>query len=293
MRENLSNCPVCASTVFEPVIRTEDYSTSKESFGIVQCTACTHMFTNDRIVEKEIGPYYDNPDYISHTDDQKGLFAKVYQTLRKVNLRRKTSYVADFAASGRVLDYGCGTGQFLEALQAANYAVEGVEINPAAREKAARFGKVSSDISGVGADLDVITMWHVMEHVYNLHGLVEAFKQRLKKGGALIIAVPNPESPDAAHYGKYWAAWDVPIHVHHFTKKSMVQFLGKHDFKLHDIVPMDMDAYYISLLSEQYKTDASKKTAKHWLSAVNQGFKSNSKAGKENTSSLIYRFILE
>ncbi|MGB1183517.1 MAG: class I SAM-dependent methyltransferase [Schleiferiaceae bacterium] len=251
------------------------------------------MFTNERIVEEQIGPYYDNPDYISHTDDQKGLFSKVYQTLRQVNLRRKLSYVADFTTTGRVLDYGCGTGQFLEALQLANHEASGVEINSSAREKAARFGAVSEDISGVGGDLDVITMWHVMEHVYDLHGLVQEFKNRLKKGGALIIAVPNPESPDAAHYGEHWAAWDVPIHAHHFTKKSMQSFLSAHDFKLHDIIPMDMDAYYISLLSEQYKDGASKKSLKHWLNAVNQGFKSNSKAGKENTSSLIYRFILE
>ena len=293
MRENLSKCPVCNATAFNTVVDTVDYSTSKENFSVVQCTSCSHMFTNDRIVEKEIGPYYDNPDYISHTDDQKGLFAKVYQTLRKVNLRRKCSYVAQFVTKGRVLDYGCGTGQFLEALTLEGHDAQGVEINAAARDKASRFGRVSESIKEVEGDLDVITMWHVMEHVYDLHDLVEAFKKRLKKGGALIVAVPNPESPDAKHYGKYWAAWDVPIHVHHFTKNSMVQFLGSHDFKLHDIIPMDMDAYYISLLSEQYKSGASKKSPKHWLSAVYQGFKSNNKAGNQNTSSLVYRFILE
>lgn len=292
MRENLSNCPVCASEEFESVVSTVDYSTSKEEFDVVQCSKCTHMFTQNRIVEEKIGPYYDNPDYISHTDDQKGLFATVYQQLRKINLRRKLSYVNHYTKSGKILDYGCGTGQFLQTLQENGHNAVGVEINDSAREKASKYGDVSSSIASVEDGLDVITMWHVMEHVYDMHALVEEFKKRLKESGSVIIAVPNPESPDAKYYGKYWAAWDVPIHVHHFTKQSMAKFMGAHGFRLDDVIPMDMDAYYIALLSEQYISGASKKSLSNWLNAVYQGFTSNRKAGKQNTSSLIYRFTL-
>ena len=253
MKEKVITCPVCGGNQYNNVVSTVDYSTTKESFDVVQCSACTHLYTSPRIIETNIAPYYDNPNYISHTNDQATFFSKVYQQLRKLNLSRKTSYVTSVTPrESRVLDYGCGTGQFLEAL----------------------------------------SMWHVMEHVYDPKTLLNEFKSRLNPGGHILIAVPNPESHDAKHYGKHWAAWDVPIHVHHFTKQSMVKMMEDAGFQHLSITPMNMDSYYISLLSEQYKSASESKSIKNWLNAVLQGFKSNYKAKKENTSSLIYTFKL-
>ena len=293
MKEKVITCPVCGDNQYMNVVSTVDYSTTKESFDIAQCVACTHLYTNPRIKEAHIAPYYDNPNYISHTDDQATFFSKVYQRLRRLNLSRKTSYVSSVSpGDSRVLDYGCGTGQFLEALRGKNFKPEGVEINPAAREKASKFGKVHDSIETVKPGVQTISMWHVMEHVYDPKTLLNEFKSRLNPGGHILIAVPNPESHDAKHYGKHWAAWDVPIHVHHFTKQSMVKMMEDAGFQHLSITPMNMDSYYISLLSEQYKSASESKSTKNWLNAVLQGFKSNYKAKKDNTSSLIYTFKL-
>ena len=178
MREELKHCPVCEATSFEEAVSTVDYSTSKEEFTVQKCTECSHLFTSPRVVEAEIGPYYDNPNYISHTNENKSLFGQVYQVLRGVNLRRKLSYVnAVFTGQGTVLDYGCGTGQFLETLVQSGKNAVGVEINDNARAAAQSFGSVSASIEGVEKGVEVITMWHVLEHIYDLNGLLSTSKK--------------------------------------------------------------------------------------------------------------------
>ena len=289
MIERINNCPVCGETDSELTVNTVDYSTSKERFDIQNCVKCGHLYTNPRITEDSIGPYYDNPDYISHTNENKGLFGRTYQFLRGINLRRKISYVEQvFSGKGTVLDYGCGTGQFLEALVASGKKSLGVEINENARKAAERFGSVYSSINEVDEGVEVITMWHVLEHVYDIHGLLSEFKKRMLKGGHLIVAVPNPESYDAQYYNEFWAAWDVPIHVHHYTENSIKTLMGQHGFSLEKVIPMKLDSYYISLLSEQYKSKTKKRSLRYWFKGAYVGALSNLKAKNTNTSSKIY-----
>lgn len=290
MREELTHCPACLGNDVSFKQKVKDHSTSKEDFDIWSCDHCSHLFTNPRIDEASVGPYYDNPDYISHTDDDTSVFAKVYQFLRGVNLNWKYGYVAKYASGKSLLDYGCGTGQFLETMSSKGYKVQGVEINEGARAKSSKFGSVYSSINEVKGEVDAITMWHVLEHVYNLDALLQAFTTKMSAQATLIIAVPNPESHDAEHYGAHWAAWDVPIHVHHFTKNSMKTAVERNGFKLEQVLPMSLDSYYISLISEQYKSGTSTKNAGHWLKGLIRGTLSNLKGGKDNKSSLIYVF---
>lgn len=290
MREELTQCPACLENDISFKQSVKDYSTSNEVFDIWACGQCSHLFTNPRVREESVGPYYDNPDYISHTDDAASVFAKVYQFLREINLNWKHRHVKNYTEGKTLLDYGCGTGQFMEKMISKGYEVQGVEINEGARTKSSKFGSVYSSINEVKGEVDAITMWHVLEHVYNLDELLQSFKTKLRNNGTLIIAVPNPESHDAQHYGAHWAAWDIPIHVHHFTKKSMSAALERNGFQLQEVLPMSLDSYYISLISEQYKEGASTKRIVHWLKGVVQGTISNIKGGKDNKSSLIYVF---
>lgn len=268
----------------------QDAMVSKETFHIEVCGQCSHRFTNPRVEENEIGPYYDSPDYISHTNDDVSFFGKVYQSLRKVNLNRKQQLVQRTVNKDTfsLLDYGCGTGQFLEHMSLARHQVQGMEINEGARSQAQKFGKVYDQLQSIEGQYDVITMWHVMEHVYDLEELMQKFNQLLQSGGALIVAVPNCESPDARHYRSNWAAWDVPIHIHHFTKQSMSKVATRFGYELESIAPMKLDSYYISLLSEQFKANRSNRTIGDWLRGFWHGWLSNMTSGNQNTSSLIY-----
>jgi hypothetical protein len=105
----------------------------------------------------------------------------------------------------------------------------------------------------------------------------------LHEEGRIFVAVPNPDSFDARFYGEFWAAYDVPRHLWHFTPATMRKLLSRNGLKLHDILPMKLDAFYIALLSERYKHGKT-----NYLSALFNGFKSNLRAGKEAWSSQIY-----
>lgn len=281
-------CPTCLSTSFSTEQEVMDFSVSKEVFKVQLCEQCGHRFTSPLPTENKIGPYYDSPDYISHTNDGSTFFGKAYQQLRDVNMSRKYKLVKSYTQGTQHLDYGCGTGTFLEYMLRKGYSSEGVEINEGARVMAGAFGSVFSSIDGCKNTYDAITLWHVLEHVYDLDQLMAAFHKRLEDDGVLFIAVPNPNSPDAKHYKEFWAAWDIPIHAHHFSKSSIEALAGRTGFALKAVRPMKLDAYYISLLSEQYISGRSSKSAVHWIKGALQGWMSNFKAGNKNTSSLIY-----
>jgi len=96
-------------------------------------------------------------------------------------------------------------------------------------------------------------MWHVLEHVHALKPYLNQCLKSLKQNGRLIIAVPNYTSFDAKYYKKYWAAYDLPRHLYHFSPTSMATLLSEIGFEIVTIKPMWYDSFYVSLLSEKYK----------------------------------------
>ncbi|GAA4390497.1 class I SAM-dependent methyltransferase [Hymenobacter koreensis] len=269
----------------------EDYSVSHESFAIVQCAACSLLLTNPRPDVASIGRYYESEDYVSHSDTNKGLVNKVYQVARVYTMRRKVSLVNKAAPRrGRLLDYGCGTGHFLAACQKAGWQVSGVEPSDVARAQAQeRTGQPisSGDLTQFPSEsFDAITLWHVLEHVHDLTGTMQQLVRLLKPDGVIIIAVPNAESPDAQYYREQWAAYDVPRHLYHFTPKTLTKLLRKHHLHLRQTLPLVLDAYYVSMLSERYRAERNAGL----LAAFKAGYKSNQQAVQHGGqySSLIY-----
>lgn len=191
---------------------------------------------------------------------------------------------------GTLLDIGCGTGAFLHYMQTGGWTVTGLEPDENARHNA----KTLYNIDPLPIDqlfqlpaqqYDAITMWHVLEHVHELHAYLDRIRQLLKPGGALLIAVPNYTSSDADHYGEHWAAYDVPRHLYHFSPASMEQLLHQHQIKLIKKHPMVFDGFYVSLLSEKYKTGKSRLFAGFF-----HGFRSYRKGLKnvDQCSSIVY-----
>lgn len=253
-------CPVCEGKNLREVMVCKDFTVSHQSFTIQECGQCSTRFTQHVPAEESIGPYYQSESYISHSDTSKGLISKIYKLARRYTLRQKVKNVQRVSGikNGQLLDIGCGTGAFLHAMQSAGWQVTGLEPDSGARSLAFQlYGLQVKDSQQLyslpAAQYDVITLWHVLEHIHDLHGYFEQFNKLLKPNGTLIIAVPNYTSKDAAHYQQYWAAYDVPRHLYHFTPASMSQLAGIHAFKLLDIQPMWLDAFYIALLSEQYQ----------------------------------------
>lgn len=243
--------------------------------------------TSPRPDDELLGKYYESEDYVSHSDTDKGLVNFAYQKVKAITLKQKEKLISSFNSTKKLLDIGCGTGDFLVHCKNKGWEVEGLEPDSKARKRAIEKG--IKNVSDLDAFYDlkdnsfgIITMWHVLEHVADLNEYMVKLHSILEENGRLLIAVPNPESPDAEKYGAFWAAYDVPRHLFHFSKKNINDLSEKHGFRVENIKPMIFDSYYVSMLSEKYKEGSV-------INAAINGFISNLKAKKStNYSSLIY-----
>jgi 2-polyprenyl-3-methyl-5-hydroxy-6-metoxy-1,4-benzoquinol methylase len=290
--EELRNCPVCQNNTFTEYLNVQDFTVSQEKFSIQACKKCGFKFTNPRPDLTQIGDYYKAESYISHTNTSKGLISKLYHSVRKYTLKGKLNLINRLIPKkGKLLDVGCGTGMFLNVCRENGWTVNGIEPDNGARQIAEQINEaaIKTEVltSFKNETFDVITMWNVLEHVHLLNETVDWLKERLSNSGYLIIAVPNHESKDAEIYQEYWAAYDVPRHLYHFSQKSIKQLFEQKGFSLKETLPMKFDSFYVSMLSTKYQVGKI-----NYMKAFLDGLKSNLNAGSNNGnySSLIYIF---
>ena len=266
-------------------LKIKDYSVSKEEFDLIYDEKLDKYATLP--VPENLDQYYLSEDYISHTDSKKGLFEKAYHFIKRFMLKKKLQLISSRVHQGALLDIGAGTGDFLKQAKNEGWKVTGIEPSPDARKKASEKGiALFQNIDSVSTQkFDAITMWHVLEHVPDLQHQIEWLKNHLNEKGVLFVAVPNFNSLDAKHYKNFWAAWDVPRHLHHFSTKSIKILFEAHGFILEETKPLVFDSFYVSLLSEKYKASS---FFQPW-SAFLTGLRSNWSARRSGEySSLIY-----
>ncbi|MDT0606263.1 class I SAM-dependent methyltransferase [Croceitalea rosinachiae] len=266
-------------------LKTKDFSISNEVFELYYDEAFDMLITKPK--PKSLKSYYQSEVYISHTDSKKSIVDKLYHLVKNYSLRKKLNLIESFySAEKTVLDIGAGTADFLVVAKNAGWKTTGIEPNELAKQKASEKGiQLLPSLKEVeGEKYDVITLWHVLEHLADLEGDIERICQLLNENGTLVIAVPNFKSYDALHYGKFWAAYDVPRHLWHFSKTAIEKLFQKNHMKLVSIKPMLFDSFYVSLLSEKYK-----KGSQNIFKAFLTGLKSNLRAKKtKEYSSHIY-----
>lgn len=284
--KTIENCPICGTGEITPFMTTKDFSVSQQVFSIVKCTACDLHFTNPIPDESKIGEYYKSESYVSHSSSNKGIINKIYLRVRSFTLKQKLKLINRLIIGKNVLDIGAGTGHFLNTVKTAGYVVTGLEPDDDARVFAKQnLGlelRPASDLNQLPEkSFDAITMWHVLEHVYHLKRDLGEINRILKPDGVLIVAVPNRASYDAQYYKEFWAAYDLPIHLYHFTPKNIGELFGQFNFEIKEILPMKFDSFYVSMLSEKYKGG-------NIMNAFLVGLKSNFKAKPGFYSSQIY-----
>ncbi len=321
--QEITLCPICEGNKFSPFLTCVDYTVSRETFNIVQCQSCRFKFTNPIPDLDKLGDYYKSEEYISHSGSKKGIINKLYHYVRSYTLLKKLQLVERLYAKNEnqesraenqetsnqqptisntqpvtsnrqpkktLLDIGCGTGEFLNTCKQAKWNVLGIEPGDDAR-------KFASETYGLDVQpedtlktlnnsfYDIITMWHVLEHVPALNERISDLKRLIKPNGKIIIAVPNCSSADAETYKKFWAAYDVPRHLYHFTPQDIEKLIAKHGMRVEQILPMRFDSFYVSMLSDKYKYGKTNLMRSTW-----NGFISNIKAIKTGRkfSSQIY-----
>ncbi|MBL0014662.1 MAG: class I SAM-dependent methyltransferase [Flavobacterium sp.] len=272
---------------YQHYLDVKDHSISKEEFRLLRDESIDLVFTYPQPTDEKLASYYESEDYISHTDGKRSLFEKAYQFVKNIALKKKLTLINEFQQSkGQLLDIGTGTGDFLSQAKQNGWQIIGVEPNEKAKNIALTKGVTYIDKTSELEDhsVDVVTMWHVLEHVPDVNSQIKELKRLLKPNGTIVIAVPNFNSYDAKHYGKFWAAYDVPRHLWHFSRLSIEKLFEREKLQLVATLPMIFDSYYVSLLSEKYKNGRMNYFSAMWI-----GLKSNMKARKSKEySSHIY-----
>ena len=287
-----NSCPVCGANTISQVLSVKDFTASQEVFPILECAMCTLRFTQDVPAQEEISRYYRSDDYISHTNTSKGIINSLYQVVRKRTMTGKRKLVQQFTGieKGKILDVGSGIGTFAHEMQTAGWDVTGLEPDEGARSVAQK--QYGLQLQGVesfyqfgAGTFDAITLWHVLEHVHDLHPYVQQLKNIIKNTGKIFIAVPNYTSTDAAVYKEFWAAYDVPRHLYHFSPRAINVLMEKNGLNVEAYKPMWYDSFYISMLSSKYKSGRP-----HLLSSGWNGLRSNMSAWNDvkKCSSVIY-----
>lgn len=291
MREVLV-CPICEGKTFTPFLNCKDYTVSRETFQIIKCRQCQFGVTSP--TPDNIGDYYLSDSYISHSKKATTLIDKIYLLARSFTLKWKLKLISNYipkSADLTLLDYGCGTGEFLKKCSSKGWNICGIEPSAKARKQSSEITQttIAASLEDMSINnFNIITLWHVLEHIADLNKTIEKLKDKLSNSGTMFIAVPNHRSWDAKHYSEFWAGYDLPRHLWHFSQSNMEALLQKNSLKLICKIPMKLDAYYVSLLSEKYKHHGAS-TITGLLNAILNGLKSNLRARKNNEySSLIY-----
>ncbi len=268
-------------------IKVKDHSVSGEEFELLLDKELQLLKTSPQPTPENLGRYYESDDYISHTDGRRSLFEKLYHAVKQKALRDKIKLVQGSKPSkGKLLDIGAGTGDFLTVAKTDGWEITGIE--PSEKAKAIAISKgvaFAENLVGIADhSFDVITMWHVLEHVPDVEAQITELKRILKPDGVIFVAVPNFKSYDAKHYGAFWAAYDVPRHLWHFSKIAIEKLFARQGIALIKILPMKFDSFYVSLLSEKYKTGKM-----NFIKGFLTGWKSNRQAARNmEYSSHIY-----
>ncbi len=287
MYEKLEECPSCKHSKFSNHIICKDHTVSGESFALMKCEKCGLIITNPRPDAQHIAKYYNDKNYISHTNKANTPINLVYKAVRSITLAQKKKLIQNYTTGKSCLDFGCGSGVFIDYMQNHGYLAEGFETHQETANAAHDLTGVSilSELKSIGKDkYDIVTAWHVLEHVHDLKTTLKTLRKSLTNDGVLFVAVPNHQSDDAKYYGQFWAAYDVPKHLYHFDQNAMSTLAKKCKLEVIDVHPMVFDSYYVSLLSEKNKTGNT-----NYLAALRSGIRSNKKAQHTGEySSLIY-----
>lgn len=283
------NCPWCDSEKTQMHLWVKDLFLTNEAFEIHECLKCGLLFTEPRPKPEEIGKYYQSEEYYSHQENKSGFIPRIYETVKGFNLKKKYKMATKGLSKGKMLEIGCGAGDFLKTMEDHGWTCTGIEPSEHAKEIARKKVKAEllnpQDINQLKSErYDLITMWHVLEHVDNLKEEVQQLQRLLKKGGRLVLALPNFKSADAQYYKEFWAAYDVPRHLNHFCRESINNIFKTSELKLIKTDKLVWDAYYISYMSEKYKNHSVPLFKGAW-----RGLMSNCKARKSGEwSSLVY-----
>ncbi len=247
-------CNLCRSDNAETVFTGHDLLHDLPGeFSWKRCRRCGLLYLSPRPGPENMARYYpaDYMPFVSAIEEEAHIWRRWD---RRYGMAKRCKIVTRHAGHpGRLLDVGCATGVFLDAMRRYGWDVQGVEPN----EAAATYAREKLDLNVFAGDLcqaefpahafDAVTLWDVLEHVYDPRATLAELARILRPGGLLVLSLPNPESWEVPLLGRYWAGWDVPRHLHLFTRPVLNRYLNESGFRMENMVSFS-GRYHVLLL---------------------------------------------
>ena len=233
MAKDEAACPACAER------DTSIVQFADPPFRLARCSRCGLRWLLDPPVGEELADFYVSGFYGTAAPRGGPLATALHGLNNAIRLRELRD-----VAPGRLLDVGCGKGRFLAAARDAGWDVVGVEFAPdlAASARLQGVEVHAGDFLEVplDGDFDVITMWHVLEHLPDPAKAIARAVELLRPGGRLVVSVPNIDSLQARVGGEDWLHVDLPRHLFHFNPRSLstlVRRAGLHVLRIGHFYP--------------------------------------------------------
>lgn len=249
-----TTCHLCGSKKSKLLLKNHDRFNNDKSinFSIIRCPNCNLTYLNPRPTPKSIGYYYKS-DYEPYNINRIDFYQQLQANLMKSYFSQKPTFWDNIKSLiykniysplpknniGKVLDVGCGNGLYLSQLQENGWDVYGVDMSPeAVRFANNKFGLknvkqgILENIKYPSNTFDVITMHHVLEHLYNPQKVLQKINKSLKKDGLLVISTPNVDSINLNLFKKYWFPLETPRHLNLFNKDTIQKLADKTGFKI-------------------------------------------------------------
>ena len=238
------------------------------NYRLVRCRHCGLIYQDPRPSPREIIDHYPEQYARYITLDEPASLGQRLSQRHEINRRcqRVNRY---HPAPGRLLDVGCATGLFLRGIRELEWQVAGVELSDHAASYARQnFGLdvktgTLEEAAFASGSFDVVTMWDVIEHVFDPKATLMEVARVLRPGGIIVASTPNPNSVEARLFGPYWIGWERPRHLHLFTTSVMSNFLEDAGFTLLGFESFS-GRLSVTLLSLSYALRAKGYPEKRW-----------------------------
>lgn len=236
---NVENCPLCNLQVSDATTRrlqSSDYL-SGDTFTVGTCSECGMAFTNPYPTEsEEFARYYPQEDYYGSSSGRR--FNPLMERMISAFRARRAKKVLGVRKTGRVLDIGCGRALLLQYLKSQGWECYGTELSESLASHVQETSGIevrTGELRDMGFDegsFDVVTAYHVLEHITNPKETLAAVRRLMKPDGLLVVGVPNLASVQARMSGGRWFHLDVPRHVVHFTPDTLGRMLRECGFEI-------------------------------------------------------------
>ncbi len=235
-------CPMCAARDAAPILESADPTpeTGGLWFAVVQCRRCGLCYTNPRPAPDSIGRFYPQAYRPHGRPLSERPLRKWYplRALQRSGRRCPERRSLPMHGRGRLLDFGCGGGSFLQRMAEQGWNVVGMDLSPTAVERVRTELKLPALLGTLPhpdltpGSFDVITMWHSLEHVHQPLVTLRHAYELLAPQGRLFVAVPNIESWPFRWFGRSWFALDLPRHLTHFAPDTLTAMLESSGFRV-------------------------------------------------------------